>query len=97
MKTPFHFNLVTFLIVVVKRISNSGSPFMGIFFSYKFKNFVLERLLMGKWGTRRRMEGTRCRAFYKISQIKSTGDTLRYLRCYYPMVSIDTQRAFKNQ
>ena len=97
MTTPFHFNLVMFLIVVVKRISNSGSPLVGIFFSYEFETFFLERLLMGKWGIRRRMVGITCRAFCKISQIKSAGDTLRYLRCYYAMVSIDTQRAFKNQ
>ena len=72
MMTPFHFNLVTFLIVVVKRLSNSGSPLVGNFFSYEIETFVLEGLLMGKGGTRRRMEGTSCRAFCKISQIKST-------------------------
>ena len=73
MMTPFHFNLVMFLIVVVKMISNSGSPLVGIFFSYEFETFVLERLLMGKWGIRRRMVGISCRAFCKISQIKSAG------------------------
>ena len=63
-----HFNLVMFLVTMMKRISGFGSPLVGIF-SYEFENVVSGGLLVGKGGTR--VEGKSCGAFCKISQIKS--------------------------
>lgn len=91
-----HFNLVMFIVVMVKRDSGYDSRWSG-FFLMNMK-MLFQGVFMWEKGEQEEQGWKEQAAEHFVRSAKlnpQNGDSFRYLGYYYARVSVDTQRAFK--